>query len=61
MASGCTASTSATPHTFTLHHSLPVPCAGVDHMDFSADGRYLIASCEFPGQLIKVDVASEAS
>jgi YVTN family beta-propeller protein len=25
-------------------------------MDFSADGRYLIASCEFSGQLIKVDV-----
>jgi YVTN family beta-propeller protein len=25
-------------------------------MDFSADGRYLIASCEFEGALIKVDV-----
>jgi YVTN family beta-propeller protein len=46
-------------HTFALHHSLTVPCAGVDHMDFSSDGRYLIASCEFSGQLIKVDVASE--
>ena len=47
------------PHTFELHHSLSVPCAGVDHMDFAADGRYLIASCEFSGQLVKVDVASE--
>jgi YVTN family beta-propeller protein len=28
-------------------------------MDFSADGRYLIASCEFSGQLVKVDVRSE--
>ena len=46
-------------HTFALHHSLPVPCAGVDHMDFSADGRYLIASCEFSGQLVKVNVAEE--
>ena len=46
-------------HTFKLHHSLPVPCAGVDHMDFSADGRYLIASCEFSGQVLKVDVAAE--
>jgi YVTN family beta-propeller protein len=45
--------------TFRLHHSLTVPCAGVDHMDFSADGRYLIASCEFSGQLIKVDVQRE--
>jgi YVTN family beta-propeller protein len=28
-------------------------------MDFSADGRYLIASCEFSGQLIKVDVQQQ--
>jgi YVTN family beta-propeller protein len=47
------------PHTFALHHSLEVPCAGVDHIDFSADGTYLIASCEFSGQLVKVDVARE--
>jgi DNA-binding beta-propeller fold protein YncE len=44
------------PHTFRLHHSLHVPCRGVDHMDFSADGRYLIATCEFSGQLLKVNV-----
>jgi YVTN family beta-propeller protein len=44
------------PDTMKLHHSVPVPCKGVDHMDFSADGRYLIASCEFDGSLIKVDV-----
>ncbi len=46
-------------HTFRLHRSVPVPCAGVDHLDFSADEKYLIASCEFSGQLIKVDVARE--
>jgi YVTN family beta-propeller protein len=40
----------------TLHHSLDVPCKGVDHMDFSANGRYLIASCEFGASLVKVDV-----
>ena len=44
-------------HTMRLHHSLSVPC-GVDHMDFTADGRYLLASCEFGGSLIKVDVAA---
>jgi YVTN family beta-propeller protein len=43
----------------TLHHSLQVPCKGVDHMDFSADGRYLIASCEFGMALIKVDIQQE--
>ena len=46
-------------HSFRLHHSLAVPCRGIDHMDFSADGTYLISSCEFSGQLIKVDVAAE--
>ncbi len=39
-----------------LHHSLQVPCRGVDHIDFSADGKYLIATCEFAGAIIKVDV-----
>jgi len=46
-------------HTFKLHRSVHVPCVGVDHMDFSADGRYLVASCEFSGQLVEVDVAAE--
>ena len=44
------------PHTFALQRSLTVPCVGIDHMDFSADGSYLIASCEFSGQLVKVDL-----
>jgi YVTN family beta-propeller protein len=47
------------PQTFALQKSVSVPCFGVDHMDFSADGSYLIATCEFSGQLVKVDVASE--
>ena len=46
-------------HTFRLHRSVRVPCLGIDHMDFSADGHYLLASCEFSGQLVKVDVAKE--
>src|SRR6266536_33398 len=47
------------PRTMKLHRSLPVPCDGVDHMDFSADGRYAVASCEYSGTLLKVDVARE--
>ena len=43
-------------HTFHLVRALTVPCAGVNHMDFSPNGRYVIASCEFSGQLLKVDV-----
>jgi YVTN family beta-propeller protein len=42
-----------------LYHSLLVPCKGVDHMDFSADGRYLIASCEFGMAVIKVGIAQQ--
>ena len=45
--------------TFRLHRSVAVPCAGVNHMDFSTDGRYAIVSCEFSGQLLKVDVRRE--
>ena len=44
------------PHTFRLIRALNVPCAGVNHMDFSANGRFAIVSCEFSGQLLKVDV-----
>jgi DNA-binding beta-propeller fold protein YncE len=47
------------PHSFRLRHSLRVPCRGVDHMDFSADGSYLIATCEFSGLLLKVNVGTE--
>jgi len=47
------------PHTMALIHALPVHCPGIDHMDFTADGRYLLASCEFSGRLIKVDVAKQ--
>jgi YVTN family beta-propeller protein len=47
-------------HTMNLVKSVPVPCRGVDHMDFSANGRYLIASCEFSGEVVKVDVASQS-
>ena len=45
------------PETMALKDSLKVPCRGVDHMDFTADGRFLIASCEFSAELLKVDVA----
>jgi YVTN family beta-propeller protein len=46
-------------HTMRLHRALTVPCSGVDHMDFSADGRFLLASCEFSARMIKVDVRRE--
>src|SRR5215475_595610 len=45
------------PQTMQLRHSLAVPCRGVNHLDYSVNGRYLIASCEFSNELIKIDVA----
>ena len=46
-------------HSFALHHSLTVPCSGADHMDFSADGSYALVSCEFSGEMLKVDIQGE--
>jgi len=42
--------------TMKLRHSLAVPCAGVDHMDFTADGSHALASCEFSGLMLWLDV-----
>lgn len=46
------------PHSWRLIRSVPIPWAGVDHMDFSADGRYLMASTEWSGMVVKVDVVN---
>lgn len=46
------------PHTWDLIQSVPIPWAGVDHLDFSADGRTLLASTEFSGVLVAVDTQS---
>jgi DNA-binding beta-propeller fold protein YncE len=46
------------PRTMRLRFSLHVPtCPGVNHADFTADGRYMLASCEFGGRMIVVDLA----
>ncbi|MFF9587993.1 hypothetical protein ACF1FX_01980 [Streptomyces sp. NPDC014646] len=44
-------------HTMKTVKTVPVSCAGVNHADYSADGRYFIVSCEFSGELLKVDTA----
>jgi YVTN family beta-propeller protein len=47
------------PHTMKLQYSLPTPgCPGIDHGDFSIDGRYAIFTCEFAGNLVKVDTVN---
>lgn len=47
------------PHTWKVQDITPVPlCAGIDHADFSADGRTVVFTCEFAGRVAVVDVAS---
>jgi YVTN family beta-propeller protein len=41
--------------TMVLERSLPVPCHGVNHADYSADLSYFLASCEFSGKLLVID------
>jgi DNA-binding beta-propeller fold protein YncE len=49
-----------TPHTMRLTRRLKLPtCAGVDHMDMTADGRLALVSCEFAGRLVVVDLRRE--
>jgi DNA-binding beta-propeller fold protein YncE/N-acetylneuraminic acid mutarotase len=48
------------PHTMALKRRLPLPqCAGVDHMDYTADGRLALVSCEFAGRMVVVDLRRE--
>ncbi|HET8877356.1 MAG TPA: YncE family protein [Casimicrobiaceae bacterium] len=44
------------PRTMALQWSLDVPdCGGINHADFSIDGRYAIFTCEFAKGLAKID------
>lgn len=45
------------PTTMALQFSIATPqCDGINHADFSIDGRYAIFTCEFSGALAKIDM-----
>ena len=45
------------PNTMALKFSIETPqCGGINHADFSIDGRYAIFTCEFSGSLAKIDM-----
>jgi YVTN family beta-propeller protein len=46
------------PHTMRLRSSMHVPCSGINHMDFTADGRFAVASCEFSAQLLYINMVT---
>jgi YVTN family beta-propeller protein len=48
------------PHSMRLQRSLRVPCRGVNHADFTADGSVMLASCEFSGRLVVVPTTFRA-
>jgi YVTN family beta-propeller protein len=47
------------PQTMALQYSIEVPqCKGINHADFSIDGRLAIFTCEFQGSLARVDLTT---
>jgi DNA-binding beta-propeller fold protein YncE len=46
------------PVTWKLLKSVPSTCRGNNHADWSADLTYFLVTCEFSGEMLKVDTAS---
>ncbi len=44
------------PTTWELITSISVPHPGVNHADFTADGQTMLASCEFSGWVVRIDL-----
>ncbi len=49
------------PRTMALQYSIEVPgCPGINHADFSIDGKYAIFTCEFSGTVAKIDLVGRS-
>ena len=47
------------PKTFKLQYSIAAPqCAGINHADFSIDGKFAVFTCEFAKSLVKIDLVN---
>jgi len=46
------------PATWALITSIEIPHRGVNHADFSIDGTTMIASCEFSGWVVRIDLTT---
>ena len=45
------------PKTMALQYSIDTPgCPGINHADFTIDGRFAVFTCEFSGTLAKIDL-----
>jgi YVTN family beta-propeller protein len=49
------------PATMALEQSIATDkCGGINHADFSVDGKYAIFTCEFEGSLVKIDLVKRS-
>jgi YVTN family beta-propeller protein len=47
------------PQTMAMQYAIDTPrCGGINHADFSLDGRYAIFTCEFDGTVAKIDLVN---
>lgn len=45
------------PKTMQMQYAIDVPeCGGINHADFSPDGRYAMFTCEFAGSVARIDL-----
>ena len=44
------------PNSWSLIKHLNIPHSGVNHAEFSPDGKTMVASCEFSGYLVRIDL-----
>ncbi len=45
------------PQTMALQYSISAPqCGGINHADFSIDGKFALFTCEFNGSVTKIDL-----
>ena len=48
------------PHTMAMKYAIDTPnCSGINHADFSIDGRYAIFTCEYGGSVAKIDLVEK--
>ncbi len=49
------------PQTMALQYSISTPgCPGINHAEFSIDGRFALFTCEFSGALAKIDLVDRS-
>jgi len=47
------------PQSMKLQYSIATPnCGGINHADFSIDGKYALFTCEFNGSVTKIDLVN---